>query len=274
MIARVRLAPHGVEVSRVGFGTSRLHHLRSRKERQDILAEAADLGICHFDTAPMYGDGLAEHELGHFLRRRRDGYVVATKFGIEPSFLIEAAPALAWPMRGTRALLRRAGLWADRRPPLTSSRLRRSLDGSLNRLGTDHVDILLLHEGNLARIPDPDDLSGELERLRIEGKIRSYGIAAAFPTARAVAAAHPALAAILQTGEHEWDAAAAITPDITFGAISAGRTQGLMRDHGVSSDLAARHLRAALARRPHGAVLVSTTSRTHLRELARAAAAP
>src|SRR5690348_10440145 len=107
MIQTVRLIKSGICSTRLGFGTSRLHYLYSTRARQDLLAEAAEVGILHFDTAPAYGDGLAERELGRFLQRRSGNFIVATKFGIPPSRLIEACPAVATPLRATRTVLRR-----------------------------------------------------------------------------------------------------------------------------------------------------------------------
>ena len=56
--------------SRLGMGTAALHHLSTERARQSLLAAALYAGITHFDTAPMYGEGLAERSLGQFLRGR------------------------------------------------------------------------------------------------------------------------------------------------------------------------------------------------------------
>jgi aryl-alcohol dehydrogenase-like predicted oxidoreductase len=75
LLPPVRLAKTEIVTSRLGFGTARLHYLAPR-ERQALLAAAAELGVVHFDTAPAYGDGIAETELGrnhstHVVRRLR-----------------------------------------------------------------------------------------------------------------------------------------------------------------------------------------------------------
>src|SRR4051812_32660132 len=100
MIPKVRLQRSGLTTSRLGFGTSRLHYL-GLAEQQVLLATAAELGITHFDTAPSYGDGLAERALGRFVRHERDRFLVATKYGLPSNRLIEALPALGRPFRAT-----------------------------------------------------------------------------------------------------------------------------------------------------------------------------
>ena len=58
-----------ITTSRLGLGTHSLHRLFAPAARRDLLARALDLGVLHFDTAPSYGDGLAEREIGRILRR-------------------------------------------------------------------------------------------------------------------------------------------------------------------------------------------------------------
>lgn len=80
----VSLADGRLPSSRLGFGTSSLHHLKTQRERAALLAHCYERGIRHFDSAPLYGHEMAERELGRFIRGRRPDLVVATKFGIEP----------------------------------------------------------------------------------------------------------------------------------------------------------------------------------------------
>ncbi|WP_176704326.1 aldo/keto reductase, partial [Mycobacterium malmoense] len=73
-----------MRVSAVGFGCGGLMQSPSRRERMAVLGAAVDNGITHFDTARMYGLGMAEAELGAFLRTvPRDTVTIATKFGID-----------------------------------------------------------------------------------------------------------------------------------------------------------------------------------------------
>ncbi|GGO93073.1 oxidoreductase [Wenjunlia tyrosinilytica] len=104
----------------------------------EMVSQAWDLGMRHFDTAPLYGHGLSEHRLGHALRgRARDEYIISTKVGRR---LSPAGP-------GTFD----SGLWVQ--PPPFAARYDYSYDGvmrsveeSLQRMLTDRVDVLLMHD--------------------------------------------------------------------------------------------------------------------------------
>jgi D-threo-aldose 1-dehydrogenase len=267
MIAKVTLPTTGLSISRLAFGTSRLHHMRAGG-RQRILAAAADAGFSHFDTAPAYGDGLAETELGRFVRGRRDRLTIATKYGIPPNRVIAAFPPLALPVRAARAVARRAFRLPTTLPPLTPQGLRLSVEASLRRLGTDHVDMLLLHEPHPGRIPHPDELLVELQRLVTGGAVRHLGLAGEWKGVAASAARLPGLAQILQAPESQWSGERA--PDLTFGALSGGAQSYFAGK--VDGGAAAGRLREALRRRPNGAVVVSTTQPGNLGLLADAAA--
>ena len=77
MIPVVRFERSGLQTSKLALGLSRIHYLLSMRERQNLPARAADLGIRHFDAARSYGDGLAEATLGRFLSGRRSNFIVA-----------------------------------------------------------------------------------------------------------------------------------------------------------------------------------------------------
>ena len=261
----VRLAD-GSAASRLGFGASRLHHIRSSRERQALLRAALDCGFTHFDAAPSYGDGLAERELGGLRAARGDTFTLVSKFGLSPHPWIDAAPAFAVPLAAARALWRRAGGAGDVRPPIDIPLLRRSLEGSLRRLRCERIDILLLHEPTVERVVDPEALAAALHDLRADGKIGGWGLAGGWAAISAVAARCPALAPLLQTGEREWRDDAPRRPDIVYGAISA-RPQSF-RTPRIETTSAQRNVADALHRRPHGVVLVSTTRVEHLKALA------
>src|SRR5215472_15507780 len=135
MIPTVLLAKSDITTSRLGFGTSRLHHL-FKNDRQRLLSAAADLGFKHFDTAPAYGDGVCEAELGKFIRGQRERFVIVTKYGIPPDPLAETWPSLALPLRSVQAVARKVGFRTAPLPPLTPTGLRASAERSLRRLGT------------------------------------------------------------------------------------------------------------------------------------------
>ena len=115
-----------------------------------LIQECHDLGINVIDTAEAYGDGEGERRVGDAIRGRRDRWIVVTKFG-----------------------LRRGSTGARIRDASPSS-ITQSLEGSLRRLGSDYVDVLLYHT------PPRSDhvLAGRevLERLKTQGKLRFFGI--------------------------------------------------------------------------------------------------
>ena len=184
-----------IRVSNLGYGTGSLHHCFRASERQGLLCEAADLGIRHFDTAPSYGLGLAETDLGAFLRGRRSQCTVATKVGLYPPGNGSQHTAAIW---GRKALGRVVPSLSSVVADWHVARARESLDRSLRRLGTDYVDFLFLHE------PDVNLVAGEefLDWLRSEtgrGRIRVWGVAGARASVAPFVAAESPLAQVVQT---------------------------------------------------------------------------
>jgi aryl-alcohol dehydrogenase-like predicted oxidoreductase len=115
------LGETGLTVSALGFGCGAvggLMVLGEPAEQQRAVAAALEAGVTYFDTAPGYGDGASETNLGRVLRELRawDRVVVGTKVRLRPSDLADVA----------------AGV-------------RRSVEASLRRLGHDHVDLIQLH---------------------------------------------------------------------------------------------------------------------------------
>jgi aryl-alcohol dehydrogenase-like predicted oxidoreductase len=263
MIPTVRFVKSGITTSRLGFGTSRLHHLFKR-DRQHLLAAAADFGVRHFDTAPAYGDGVCEAELGKFIRGQRERFIIVTKYGIPAALLAEAWPLLSFPLHSARAAARKVGFRSAALPPLTPTGLRASAERSLRRLGTDYIDILLLHEPRQDRIDSPEGVVDAFHKLQRSGMIRAFGLAGGWDGISTVLSVAPALGMVIQTAECEW--VSEVAPDITYGAIAPG-PQGYFSP-AIDTSEAVRRVRAALGRRLGGVVLVSTTKLEHLRRLA------
>jgi len=178
--------------------------------RLRLLEVAFEEGITHFDTAPLYGQGLAESLLGRFARSRREALTITTKFGLVPKTypallrpllpvarvvnrrMVSKDRLVAWWHRFTppRALTTPtvlaaspAGSFACSGPaaedtfisaiPYTPQAIRQQLEQSLQLLKTDHIDYYLLHECHVQFL-QPAILEC-LERLVQEGKIRHYG---------------------------------------------------------------------------------------------------
>jgi D-threo-aldose 1-dehydrogenase len=129
-------------LTRLGLGCAQLGNLYHAIDDERALStvEAAwDAGVRFFDTAPHYGLGLSERRLGRALRGRpRSGYTVSTKVGrlLEPV----DAPGVR-DTEGFEVPRTHRRVW-----DFSRDGVRRSLDESLDRLGLDHVDVVLLHD--------------------------------------------------------------------------------------------------------------------------------
>jgi aryl-alcohol dehydrogenase-like predicted oxidoreductase len=119
---------------------------------------ALDMGVTLFDTAANYGAGHSERILGRALKGRRDGVVIATKFGYDVD---EAAKSVV-------------GYDGDETVGDVASRLRDDCEASLKRLGTDVIDLYQLHVWGYD-LELSYDVRDVLEKLVEEGKIRAYG---------------------------------------------------------------------------------------------------
>ncbi len=278
--------------ARVGFGTGGLLRIGSARRRQDALAAALASGITHFDTAPLYGFGESERALGRFLRGRRSGVTLTTKFGLQASALaarlaflqgiarraLELFPALR------RTAVRNAGVLATP-PSFSLPAARASLEKSLRALRTDYVDFYLAHQASATALPD-EELIGWLEDLKSAGKIRGFGVATEFDWLPPVLEKRPQLARVVQ-----FDAdltrvdVAALEPSpdrllITFGCIA--RAIPVCRERlarsadptlrGVADErLGGLLLRAAVLANPGGIVLMQSRSAARIERNMRAA---
>jgi len=151
------LGPSGLVVSTVGIGCNNFGRPATRTESQEgtdaVVHAALDAGVTLFDTADVYGGrpGLSEEMLGKALGPRRDEVVLATKFGLD----MQGANGPDWGVRGSRRYVRRA------------------VESSLRRLGTDWIDLYQMHRPDTVT-PIEETLS-VLDDLVREGKIRYIG---------------------------------------------------------------------------------------------------
>lgn len=168
-----RLEGTDVALTEVGFGTASIGNLYraiSDQTAQATLEAAWEEGIRYFDTAPHYGLGLAEIRLGQVLKRHpRSTFVVSTKVGRK---LVPRLPPAERDedLFEVPAVLRREWDFSERG-------IRECLEGSLERLGLDQVDIVYLHDPELAgRAGDALAGARTLVRLRNEGLTRAVGV--------------------------------------------------------------------------------------------------
>ena len=145
------LGNSGLMVSTVGLGTNAFGARIDADETQAVVDAAIEAGITLFDTSDTYGLGASEELLGQALGRRRDDVVLATKFGMD----MAGANGPDWGARASRRYVRRA------------------VEASLRRLGTDHIDLYQLHQPDLVT-PVAETLEA-LTELVTEGKVRYLG---------------------------------------------------------------------------------------------------
>ena len=142
-------------VSRIAIGGDPmgLHAWGDTNEAEmiDAVRVGMEQGINYFDTADIYGLGTAEQILSKAIGNRRKDVVIATKFGVRRN------------EENTRTFYDISPVW-----------MRKAVEGSLRRLGTDYIDIYQIHY--LDGITPFDDVIDGLERLKEEGKIRFYGL--------------------------------------------------------------------------------------------------
>ena len=159
------LGKTGLRVSTLGFGCGNVGGLIIRgtpAERERAVARAMELGINYFDTAPSYGDGQSEQNLGQVLKALKARVQVGTKFRLDPPDLRDIPGAVA-----------------------------RSLEASLTRLGMERVDLFQLHNrieaGRGRGALSLGDVLGEVvpavQKLRQQGKVGFCGITALGETA-------------------------------------------------------------------------------------------
>jgi aryl-alcohol dehydrogenase-like predicted oxidoreductase len=130
----------------VGLGCNNFGRRVDRDGTRRVVGAALDAGVTFFDTAESYGDGDSERFLGAALGERRREVVIATKFGWAPADLPGGAP----------------------------ERVRRSIDGSLERLGTDGVDLYYYHRPD--GVTPLAETLGAMQELVDTGKVRRLGL--------------------------------------------------------------------------------------------------
>jgi aryl-alcohol dehydrogenase-like predicted oxidoreductase len=186
---RVSLGQTGLETSCIGFGCASLGSRVSAGEGLHALEEAFNQGVTWCDVAPLYGGGRAEEILARFLKRHRPEVQVCTKAGLAPpaagglrSALLPVARRAVSAFPELRKVLRRSKAQSARAVPLTPEALRSSLDTSLRRLGTDHVDLYALHDVT-AEDATREPLVRALEEILASGKARALAVASDTATA-------------------------------------------------------------------------------------------
>jgi D-threo-aldose 1-dehydrogenase len=188
-MSRTVLPGTEVETSRLGFGCAVLGGRLSTRAKRRLLDAAFDAGVTHFDVARLYGHGEAERHLGAFLRQHRDSVTVTTKAGLRPTGGLAR-------FRLVRAGRHFVGSPSDVTRAFCADDIRSSLQTSLRKLGTDHVDLLLLHECR------PEDVTADviatLDDCVQRGLARATGIATGLAATTALLEREASFPAVIQ----------------------------------------------------------------------------
>lgn len=162
-----QLGPDGPMVSAIGLGCLSFGGIfgpTTPDASLRCLDAAWDHGITFLDTANIYGAGTSETVIGEWLKTRKRRPILATKAGIVPG--------------------------ANRRIDNSAPYLRAELEGSLKRLGVDHVDLFYIHRHEAER--PIEEVADTLKTLIAEGKIGGYGLSEIAPyTLERAHASHP-----------------------------------------------------------------------------------
>jgi D-threo-aldose 1-dehydrogenase len=167
-----RLGSTSLRLTEIAFGAASLGNLyraTTDEEASGAVERAYERGIRYFDTAPHYGLGLSERRLGRALAGYpRDDYLLSTKVGrlLAPNPNPTPRDTDGFDVPGD---LRR--IW-----DFSRDGVRRSLDDSLLRLGTDHVEIVYAHDPDQFREGAAREALEALAELRAQGVVRAIGV--------------------------------------------------------------------------------------------------
>jgi aryl-alcohol dehydrogenase-like predicted oxidoreductase len=146
-VETARLGGSDLDVSRVGLGCNQFGRKLDRDATRAVVDAALEVGVTFFDTADTYGSGESERFIGAALGERRAGVVLGTKFGQDTS-----VPG----------------------PGGSRDHMRRALEASLERLGTDVIDLYTYHRPD--GVTPLEETLAAMQELVDEGRVRWLGV--------------------------------------------------------------------------------------------------
>lgn len=144
---KIRLGTSGLEVGEIALGCMRMNGLPA-KDAARVIENAWEAGIDFFDHADIYGGGKSEEVFAEALQQtdiQREDMILQTKCGIRKGFF-----------------------------DFSREHILSSVDGSLKRLGTDYIDVLLLHRPDA--LMEPEEVAEAFTQLKEAGKVRHFGV--------------------------------------------------------------------------------------------------
>lgn len=137
----------GIQATRIALGCMRMSDLKG-KQAEEVVGTALDLGINFFDHADIYGGGLSElrfRDVIKHLNVNRDKMIIQSKCGIREGYF-----------------------------DFSKEYILSSVDGILERLGTEYLDFLILHRPDV--LVEPEEVAEAFTKLRAEGKVKHFGV--------------------------------------------------------------------------------------------------
>ena len=137
----------GIQATRIALGCMRMSDLKG-KQAEEVVGTALDLGINFFDHADIYGGGLSELRFRDAIKHlnvNRDKKIIQSKFGIRECYF-----------------------------DFSKEYILSSVDGILERLGTEYLDFLILHRPDV--LVEPEEVAEAFTKLRAEGKVKHFGV--------------------------------------------------------------------------------------------------
>lgn len=271
----VRFGSTGIKTSALGLGCDRLGSTLtqlSHEQSLSLLNTAYDLGIRHFDTASIYGQGDSERYIGQAFQGRRDRVCLATKAGQRLSAVQAIAAKFKTPIRWlvrVRGSIREkvgreraAGLNYCFDPTFIES----SLNGSLKRLRTDRVDIFYLHSPPIDALGDRR-LMALMQGLRRDNRIGAIGVSCDDLDLALAAAKHPVIEVLQYDLVENQRCREVLAAAATNGKVSLvrGIARNASRLPGNCEANLVSGFRSALAKPSVNGVISGTTNVQHLR---------